>query len=329
MSVRARTRPPTCIPAPNVHSTRNLEDFDETVSYFFVQWESTSEVGKLNYPDVEENACDGGTIVGTYCFCTTTVTETRVFTGPELPSREQIVSDLKVGAFDPAMFDDGTYTLLAGSTDEVAVYKITTDADYTTDTIIRIKDTLTNEDTFLKNVLSTVSVCDGSFSFRNSPSFFSLTNPSTSAAYHEVDAYLEMVDNHPSAPPFVCQSLLKLFGFSNADPKSVTACSQAYKEGKFTWTNPDDDQDTVEIGDGTQRGNLAAIVGSILLSKDALSPTVEQDPMEGGLKSPVLKLLEVLRGFKLTRSKHHRRTDGLLNSRVQGETFVQFILLSC
>ena len=271
---------------------------------------------------MEENACDGGTVNATYCVCTTSVTETAVFTGPELPSRQQIVSALKVGAFDPAMYEDEAYTLLAGSTDEVAVYKKAGLADFTTESIFRVQHSLTNEDIFLKNVLSTVSACDGSFSFRNSPSFFSLTNPSTSAAYHELDAYMEMVDNHPSAPPFVCTSLLKLFGFSNADPNSVSACSQAYKEGKFTWTNPEDDQDTVQIGDGTQRGNLAAIAGSILLSRDALSPTVDQDPMEGALKSPVLKLLEVLRGFKLTRSLHHRRTDGVLNTRVQGENFV-------
>ena len=70
------------------------------------------------------------------------------------------------------------------------------------------------------------------------------------------------------------------------------------------------------MGDG-RRGNLAAVAASIVLYKDAISPTADLDPASGGVKSPLLKLMQVMRGFKLERSLHHRRTDGLLGPWIQ------------
>lgn len=274
---------------------------------------------QLPFPHKDENTCDGGTVYGDeFCLCSTTVVETAAHSS--LPSRAQVL-DLAVGAHDPAMFDfDATedYTQVAssndGTIDEVVAYKKGSEADYSKETVFRVfKDEYSSEYIYLKNVESIVRVCDGKFSFRNSPTFYDIADPELISAYQEVEAYIDYVHNHPSAPPFVCDSLLKHFGYSNPSPQHVLACSTAFKSGRFTLG-------TQTFGDG-KRGNLAAISASIVLSDDALSPTVDLDPTAGGLKSPLLKLTQAMRSFKLTRALHHRRTDAYVaNDALFGES---------
>ena len=289
----------------------------ETVSYFHVQWDKSNvAVGKLEYPHVTDNACDGGRLSGEFCVCNTTVTNSAVFDA--LPTRENVLSKLFVGAFDPTVMYD-TYTVVGVETtadDGVSVYKKSGEADYSKHTIFRIKDEYSNGYVFLKNVQSTVSVCNGAFYFRNSPTFFDIADPQLYSAYHEVDAYLDYVDRHRNTPPFVCKSLMKHFGFSNPSPHHVLGCSNAFKSGSYKWTNPTDSSDTVSFGAG-KRGDLRAISASILLGNDALSATLDSDPTYGGLKEPLHKLMQIMRSMGFNRSLSHRRTDRLLSPSAQ------------
>jgi hypothetical protein len=284
-----------------------------TVSYFNVQWDTSNVgVGKLEYPHVTDNACDGGTLSGEFCVCDTTVTTSAVF--DSLPTRDDVLSDLFIGAFDPTVMYEG-FTVLVESTadDGVSVYKKSGSADYTEDTIFRVKDEYRGSYIFLKNVQSVVSVCDGTFFFRNSPSFFDNVDPQLLSAYQEIEAYLDYVDRHSNTPPFVCKNLMKHFGFSNPSPHHVLGCSNAYKSGVFTWTNPSDSLDTLSFGQGT-RGDLRAISASILLGDDALSVTLDSDPTFGGISEPLHKLMRIMRSLGFKRSLIHRRTDGLISS---------------
>ena len=292
---------------------------NKTVSYFHVQWDmSNVTIGKLEYPHVTDNACDGGmTVSGDLCVCSATEITDRVF--DTLPTREEVLSNLYVGAFDPTTMFADTYTAVVETTadDGVSVYQeVSESEDYTIQTIFRVKSENDSGYIFLKNVQSTVSVCDGTFFFRNSPTFYDIVDPQIESAYQEVDAYLDYVDKHSNTPPFVCKSLMKHFGFSNPSPDHVLSCSNAYKSGMFTWTSPSDPSDTVSFGDG-DRGDLKAISASILLGRDPLSATLDSDPAFGGLKEPLHKLMHTMRSLGFQRSLMHRRTDRLLHFSAQ------------
>ena len=305
---------------PVVQSHVNAE---KTVSFFHVHWDTSSTlVGKLAYPSVVDNGCDGGIVYqDNFCLCNTTVEETAAYSAK--PTRAQVLT-LKVGAFDPlAMFDADVYTLVGtelSGQDDVTVYKKSSDtADYSTDTIFRVfKDDSSGDYIFLKNIVSIVKVCNQDlFSFRNGPTFYNIANPELYNAYHETEAYIDHVYNHPNTPPFVCKNLLKQFGYSNPSPKEqVLLCSNAFKSGIHTYTKDGGD---LTFGVAGERGNLAAVVASIVLSDVALSPTADLDVSGGGVKSPQLRLTQVLRSFELTRSLHHRRTDGFINTALMGE----------
>lgn len=301
------------------------------------------EVGRRSYPHVSENACSGGTVFsggvappieGDFCICSTTVVETTAHSS--LPSRENVLL-LNIGAFDIDMYDAGNYTFVEETSGvdaslKVAVYKPSDKADYSIETVFRVvRD---GQYVWFKNVHSVVEVCDGTYKFRNSPTFFDLAHPQLTSAYREIEAYIDYVDNHPSAPPFACTSLMKHFGYSNPSPNHVLSCSQAYKSGTFTYVNPSDTDDTLSFGVTGERGNLAAVAASIVLHDDALSSSLDLDPAAGTLKSPLLKLSQNIRSFQLTRTLHHRYVPnsslcGLANAEMILTKHVNCMLLNC
>ena len=127
---------------------------------------------------------------------------------------------------------------------------------------------------------------------------------------------MDHVDGHDNTPPFICLTLSKHFGYSNPSPDHIIGCSDAYKAGVFTWTDPKDPSVTLSFGSGS-RGDLKAVSASILLSRDALSPTLDNDPSNGGLKEPLHKLMQIIRGLEFIRSPSHRRTERLIAKNAQ------------
>ncbi|KAL3805312.1 hypothetical protein HJC23_009019 [Cyclotella cryptica] len=308
----------TSVGSQNYPQVQSHVNENKTVSFFHVQWDTKNvAVGKLEYPHVTENDCDGGEIFDEFCICDARVDTYAVF--DSIPTRDAIDSDLFVGAFDPtAMFETNDYKAVVetDADDGVSVYMKLGHNEYSEHTIFRIKDRYSNDYIFLKNVRSTVAVCRGTFFFRNSPSFFDIVDPQLISASHEIDAYLDYVDRHTNTPPFVCKSLLKHFGYSNPSPQHVLGCSNAYKSGVFIWSNPKDPSDTVSFGSGVT-GDLKAISASILLSGDALSATLDSDPSFGGIKEPLHKLMHIMRSLEFKRSLSHRRTERLISNIAQ------------
>ena len=287
---------------------------DKTVSFFFVHWdEGNTPLGQKSYPTADTGCGSSGEqLEGGFCLCDSTVVETAVFESE--PSRSQVLEQLHIGAFDPIAFDEGEYEVLFESSDPMALsaYAKSGEGAYSKHTIFRVvPDEFSSEYIFLRNMNSVVEVCQGEYKFRNSPSYYDATNPELLAATHEVDTYLEHVHNNPNTPPSVCTMLIKYFGDNNPRPEQVSLCSEAFKSGIFEFSSSDG-ADPISYGD-SRRGNLAAVAASIVLSDDALSPAADADPSGGGLKSPLLKLMQVMRSLGLERLPHHRRTDGYVN----------------
>ena len=80
----------------------------------------------------------------------------------------------------------------------------------------------------------------------------------------------------------------------------MLGCSQAYEAGRHTWENPLDPTDFTSFGSG-EFGSLAAVASSIVLSQDALSPSLDSDPTHGGVKEPVLRVTQIMRGLEFSR----------------------------
>ena len=94
-------------------------------TFFQVQW-----VGDGTHPHVNTDATCSGvcTVEGVTCLCPTTVTTEAVFTNEDtMITRDDVRSQLTIGAFDPLLFDEGAYalcssTLCTDSYPDVAVY---------------------------------------------------------------------------------------------------------------------------------------------------------------------------------------------------------------
>ena len=157
-------------------------DVEEGISFFDVKWNEalTEDANDGDFPSVLEGSCN--TTAGcdfhytNYCLCDVAVSEIVVFEGPDLPTRDDILAQLDVGAFDVAMFDAGAYVSIGSSTDVSAWAPDGTSA-FTKETIFSTTDVAGNTK-FFRNVLSTVNIGGGTYSFRNAPTFHDLVGRS-------------------------------------------------------------------------------------------------------------------------------------------------------
>eukprot|EP00546_Thalassionema_frauenfeldii_P010113 CAMPEP_0178928808 /NCGR_PEP_ID=MMETSP0786-20121207/20156_1 /TAXON_ID=186022 /ORGANISM="Thalassionema frauenfeldii, Strain CCMP 1798" /LENGTH=1403 /DNA_ID=CAMNT_0020604807 /DNA_START=186 /DNA_END=4393 /DNA_ORIENTATION=+ len=95
---------------------------DETVSYFSIHWQK-DQSGKDIYPNIGNSCGNGACSVGVdnTCICSTSVIESAIF--ETMPTREEIFSELSVGAFPIEMFDPNDYVLVEYGNDGVEVYQ--------------------------------------------------------------------------------------------------------------------------------------------------------------------------------------------------------------
>ena len=104
---------------------------EKTISFFNVHWnEAGIEVGKLNFPNVDENSCDGGEMMGDHCLCDTVLDEKIVFN--YVPTKAEALAKLKIGFFDIQIFDEGTYigVNVTDDKDVVSVFRRSGYVDY-------------------------------------------------------------------------------------------------------------------------------------------------------------------------------------------------------
>jgi uncharacterized protein (DUF1800 family) len=59
-------------------------------------------------------------------------------------------------------------------------------------------------------------------------------------------------------------------------------------------------------------GNLAAVAAAIILDPEAMNIVVDDDPISGNVREPLLKVIQSLRSLSFTRRPEVKLSEGLL-----------------
>lgn len=326
--------------------------------------------GGSSYPKVADGSCarspsctitadEGG---AASCLCNVTVVERPVFrVGSELPSRDEVLAQLSIAAFDPTqrgMFDDGVFTRcnasLCSLSSDVAVFMRGESAgdqlfldEHTVFEVVADE----GRRQFYRNVISMVHINggdddgDGSnestatlFSFRNPPAFMSVVEPTVRDAQYETDAVIDHYLSHPNTAPFIATRLIERFGISNPSPRYVEVVSTAFATGKYSYQCRggacSEDVGVVfgggvpgsggdeSFGNGT-RGDLAATVAAVLLDREARSVELDFDPTYGSLREPMVKLLHLMRSMEFEPAQYYEELN--LADASSSRSFGQFV----
>lgn len=159
----------------------------ETKAYFNVVWEESVDEGVIDYEDFCERLGCGRDSFDNLCLCNVEVEEDMVFRNA--PSREQVLSQLHIGAFPPE-FQSGALQSVALDDGVILHSK---DGSYSADSIFEVFDD-NGIKRFRKNLRSDAiigSSGDLRLKFRNPPHMISIHDPSVYEIHHETDAALD------------------------------------------------------------------------------------------------------------------------------------------
>ncbi len=258
-------------------------DSYHTLTYFRVEWR------KGRYPHAQRNACGGGDcqIVGSFCRCQTTLQETRAFS--EMPTRDEVLSELHIGAISPHMLSYASLEINS----EFTVYSLMSDQLLGRNSAFKLKDDFGRQ-VLLKNMLSSIVILrwgesdPTQFRFRNAPSFYG-DAPVVRDAQYETEAALDHYFYHDNTAPFISLRLIQRFGISNPSPRYIKTVSLAFRSGKYQALDS-------SFGTGNY-GDLAATFAAILLDRESRNSVLEMDPSFGGIREPLLKIVSTLRSM--------------------------------
>ncbi len=259
-------------------------DASASINYISVPWDRDTLTGEAQFPTAT-NGCGSGacTVFDDKCLCDITISESSVF--DSLPSTSDALQYLFVGAIDPTVYDDRSYSLVQSS-EGVEAYTLSGSSTINSiSTIFKVTDDL-GEVFFLKNLLSQVTV-GGTYVLRNPVGFIDLVKVEERDAEFEVDAFLKHLTRYSSSAPFICKRLIQFFGISNPSPAYVERVVKSYIGGFYTHRG------TV-FGDG-KYGSLAATAAAIILDEESLTPVIDEDPVSGNVREPLLKVIHLMR----------------------------------
>lgn len=226
---------------------------------------------------------------GQTCICDTDVTTVAVFTDAlNIPSKEEVLSALKIGSAAPDVFDDGLYAQCTSSacTAQPAVEVWMRGSQFDETTIFSVA-TDHQQVLHLANKASTVSIRGSSaFKFRNPPGFMEMHEPTMRDAMYETEALIDHLFHHPNVAPFISKRLIQRFTSSNPSPRYVQAVSTAFRTG------------SVRGRSYGGYGSLGATIAAIILDPEARSPTLQLDTTHGQLREPLLKVIHVMRSLE-------------------------------
>jgi len=247
-------------------------------NFFKVAWDSN---GYPTQPNSCGNTASCSSYNGVECICDITIQESAVFTS--IPSTWTVISQLHVGGVDVLSSDEYTQ---AASSSTVKVYH--KNGGYDKDTVF--KALYLGEDTYFRNVRSTVQIDGTSFSFRNPPQFMNLALHEPRDAMYETEAVLTHYFRHPNVAPFLSTRMIKRFGISNPSPDYIEAVATAFKTGSYS-------NGGQSFGD-SRYGNLEAMVAAIVLESEARTVLLDADPTAGSLREPTIKLISFMRAME-------------------------------
>lgn len=269
----------------------------DTGTYFGVFWE-----GNGSYPQVSSNCGGIGCLAqGSTCICPVTTETTGVFS--TLPSADDLLSELHIGAVDPNLLGDD-YKLCTAPSCEAQSYNIYTRTEVDTDagllsaldhqTTFEVTNPKTGAPLFLSNAKSTVHL-GGGYTFRNPPMYNSPVDPTTRDALYETDDILQQYFQHPNTAPFISTKLISLFVTSNPSPRYVESVANAFTEGLYL------SSDGTSFGSGVY-GSLEATIAAIMLDREARASTLDDDANHGRAREPALKFMHIMRSMELSTS---------------------------
>lgn len=147
-------------------------------------WERDTRTFVELYPSLE-NGCGAGActiIPNDGCLCSVALSEAAAFSS--IPSRDDVLSQLKVGAFDPSTFSDSDATYSSqGSSGDVEAFALAGSGLSSTSTIFKTTDEYGNI-AFFKNLVSTITL-GNTYTLRNPPMFINLVKPELRDAEYE------------------------------------------------------------------------------------------------------------------------------------------------
>jgi cullin-associated NEDD8-dissociated protein 1 len=213
---------------------------------------------------------------------------------------------LKFGAPPPESYadDNVTYSLFESSAHVEAYVSSDQSEIGAVSTIFKVEDEFGNP-IYLKNMASDITL-GGLYTMRNPPNFMDLTAPELRDAEYEIDAFLMNLIQQPSAPPFIAKNLLQLHGFSNPSPRQVERVATAFMRGTYSKGNS-------TFGDG-RYGSLAAVSAAIALDPESLAPVLDEDPIHGNIREPLLKVIAVMRSLNFQRHPSVKLRHGLFHN---------------
>ena len=257
-----------------------------SLTFFGVQW------GNGKYFPTLGNDCENGPCeqIGAYCRCEVNVESTRVFQA--MPSRNEILSRLRIGGVDPWMRDyDSSETFI-----DAILHIADSQYPFGKETMFEVTDEY-GRVLYLMNTESVVKI-GSNFQFRNTPSFYNVI-PEVRDAQYETEAALDHYFYHSNTAPFLALRFIQRFGISNPSPDFVERVSNAFKSGKL------DSMPSVGTG---KYGDLAATVAAILLDRESRSVVLDADPSHGSLREPLIKVIAIMRNL------NYQQTNGQFTS---------------
>jgi uncharacterized protein (DUF1501 family) len=257
---------------------------NDTKTFFRVDWSSegyefiVSSCNNIPYCTLS---------IDEVCVCDVTVEEKQVYFDRDRPSADDILRELRIGAFDTSLTQSSWVT---ESYNDVKVYMM--NGQLTANSIFEVLDT-NGVRHLRKNLKSLVRFQGAETSFRNPVHFISLSDPALHQAQDETDAALDHYFYHPNTAPFLAIRFIQRFGISNPSPGYVSRVAAAFKLGIYTFT-----QGAINITYGNGKyGNLGSMIASLLLDREARSILLDADPTHGSFKEPLLKVIGLMRAL--------------------------------
>jgi len=269
----------------------------DSKTFFRVNWDGDYEE-VMNCGDHNETLCsptDDGA-----CLCAISVTEEHVF--QEIPSKEDLQSELFIGAFESSL---NTPSSANGG---VSVHN-GSEGDMSMNTVFEFIDE-NGIRQLRKNMKSTVNIVGSSLSFRNPNSLFNIADPEVRDAQYETDATLDHYLFHSNTPTFLAIMFAQRFGISNPSSRYIESTGQAFRTGRFVHQG-------VTFGTG-KYGDLAATFAAVLLHPEARNEVLDADPTHGSFKEPLLNIIGMMRSlaFQLESDKAWVEMDSEISASI-------------
>lgn len=264
----------------------------DTRTFFRVDWEG-------DFREIVAACGTVGSCVQTEdgaCLCEVTVVQRQVFDGANLPTAEDILSQLHVGAHE-----QHGQTMASSSSNGVNAYNLGPDGLLLPESIFELVDNHGRRH-LRKNSKSNVVIAGSDISFRNPVHFISLSDSEPRDAHHETDATLDQYIYHGNTAPFLAMRFAQRFGISNPSPRFIEEISTSFVKGEYSFE--DDNGNNIKFGSG-KYADLAATFACVLLDRESRDVLLDNDPTHGALKEPLIKVLGLMRALKFMPRDDH------------------------